>query len=261
MILFPFGHFGRGSTVRAGRFCRKGRLLALSMTKAPFIIHMTSSQRWFLALAIFALTGLLIWVAQAQDVLEPFLNAKTWQAWREWLRHFGILAPLVSILLSAIQIVPLPIPAPTIPLANGWLFGLWGGTLVTWSGVMLNGIIGYWVAWRAGRHVLRRFLPTKQLARAEQLLEQHGVLAVMLARLIPILPFGVINIAAGLLHMRWRDYLLATALGITPSAFALALIGDQLSRGAVDWQQVAIAVVILGGMALAGLSVRIADKQ
>ena len=53
--------------------------------------------------------------------------------------------------------------------------------------------------------------------------------------------------------MRWRDYLFATALGVLPSAFALALIGWQLSRGDLDWVQVGIGVGILAGLGLAAI--------
>ncbi|MDQ4078344.1 MAG: VTT domain-containing protein, partial [Chloroflexota bacterium] len=161
--------------------------------------------------------------------------------------------PLVSIGVSVAQIIPLPIPAPAIPLANGWLFGIWGGTLVTWVGVVLNGILGYLLARGPGRRLLMRFVSGRHLYRAEQALVQHGALAVIIARMFPVLPFSVISVAAGLLHMRWRDYLFATALGVLPSAFALALIGWQLSRGDLDWVQVGIGIGILAVLGLAAI--------
>lgn len=214
-----------------------------------------SVKRWLLAVGILVLTGFLagLSVPQSQRVLEPFLDAAYWRTWREWMHGFGLLAPLVSIGLSVLQVIPLPIPPPMLPLANGWLFGIWGGTLVTWLGVMINGMVGYSLARGPGNRVLRRWVPAAQLARAEQALGHHGALAVVVARLIPVLPFSAVSVAAGLLGVRDRDYLLATALGILPSAFALALIGYQLSRGALDWRQVALAAAILGGLALAGV--------
>lgn len=218
---------------------------------------MSTTQRWLLALALLVVGGVALWVAvpQVQGTLEPFLEAETWREWREWLRSFGILAPLVSIGLSVAQIVPLPIPAPTLPMANGWLFGIGWGTLVTWTGVMLNSMLGYWLARGPGRRALQGLVPTRHLRRAERALEQHGAWAVLLARMIPVLPFSAISVAAGLLHMRWREYVLATAVGVLPSAFALALIGYQLSRGRLDWREVGLAVVILAGLALAAIPV------
>lgn len=216
---------------------------------------MISGHRALLVGGALLLGALLFWVVgpQLRVALEPFGDAGTWRQWREWIRAFGVLAPLVSIALSVAQLVPLPIPAPTVPLANGWLFGIWGGTLVTWLGVVLNGVVGYLVARGPGRQLFLRFIDRRHLRRAEQALEDHGAVAVVVARLFPVLPFSAVSVAAGLLHMPWRAYLLATAIGVLPSAFALALIGWQLSRGALDWVQVAVAAAILGALALAAI--------
>jgi uncharacterized membrane protein YdjX (TVP38/TMEM64 family) len=140
-------------------------------------------------------------------------------------------------------------------MVNGWLFGIWGGTLVTWVGVLLNAIIGYLLARGPGRNLLLRIISPRHLLRAERALEEHGAMAVLVSRMFPLLPFGVISAAAGLLAMRWRSYVVATAIGVLPSAFALALIGWQLSRGALDWGQVGVGVGILVVMALLAIPV------
>lgn len=216
---------------------------------------MSSAQRWLLALLALAGLALLLWytIPQSQAYLAPFLAVETWQGWRQWIRSFGLLAPLVSMGISVAQLFPLPIPPPTIPLVNGWLFGIWGGALVTWSGVMINGVLGYQLAHGPGRALFGRLVSREQLARAEGILQRHGAAAVVVARIVPLLPFSAVSVAAGLLSMRWRDYLLANALGLLPNSFALALIGHQLSRGEVQWGWVFTGAGLLALAALAGI--------
>lgn len=205
-----------------------------------------TTYRWLLALASFLVGVLALFLMPLpQEALEPFLNPESWREWREWLRSFGMLAPLASLALSVAQILPLPIPAPLLPLANGWLFGIWGGTFITWLGIVLNGILRYWLARGPARYLLARFMSTKQLTHAEALLSQHGLSGVTLAILIPAIPFSIVCIVAGLLNMRWYDFLLALMLGVMPSAFALALMGHQLNQGTINWAQITLALIIL----------------
>ncbi len=206
-----------------------------------------------LALVLIVVTLLALAAPRLEHTLAPFLNAERWRTWREWIRSFGALAPVVSIGISAAQIVPLPIPGPTLPLVNGWLFGIWGGMLVSWCGVMLNALGGFLLARGPGRRLFLRLVSARQLRRAEKALEAHGAMAVVVARMFPVLPFSAISVAAGLLHMSGRRYLIATALGILPSTFALSLIGWQLSRGALEWAQIVLAAGILGALGLLAL--------
>ena len=192
-----------------------------------------------------ALVGWLAW-PQIYDYIAPFLRAESWREWRVWIRSFGVLAPVMSVALSVAQIVPLPIPPPALPLANGWLFGVLGGTIVTWIGVVLNAMLGYALARGPGRSLMTRLVPARHMRRAERVVSDHGGWSVFVARLVPILPFSAISVVAGLLHLPVREYAIATAAGVLPSSFALALIGWQLSRGTLAWSHIIIALLILG---------------
>jgi uncharacterized membrane protein YdjX (TVP38/TMEM64 family) len=216
----------------------------------------TVDQRSVLALVLLAVVvavGLYFVAPEVVDNFEAYLDPDTWQDWRAWIRGFGVLAPLITISISVLQIIPLPIPPPTVPLVNGWLFGPAAGTLVTWIGVMLNSILGYKLASGPARDFIMRFLPDDKVDRAEELLEEHGAWAVLLLRMVPVLPFTAVSLGSGLFRLSFREYCLASAFGVLPSAFALSLIGYQLSRGALDWVQVGIAVAILIGLGLVGV--------
>ena len=133
--------------------------------------------------------------------------------WRDRILEYGLLAPLVSIAIIIAQLLPLPIPGPTIPMINGWLYGLWGGAFITWLGFMSKAIIGY-ILGLAGRRIIEG-KENKLIARFKPYLERYGWRAVMVARMIPLFPFTPISSGAALIGMPWHVYLLASGFGST----------------------------------------------
>jgi uncharacterized membrane protein YdjX (TVP38/TMEM64 family) len=58
---------------------------------------------------------------------------------------------------------------------------------------------------------------------------RHGVLAALVVRFVPVLPFTLLNYACGVTAMRLRHYVLGTAIGLLPGTSAVVALG---SRGA-----------------------------
>jgi len=61
---------------------------------------------------------------------------------------------------------------------------------------------------------------------------QHGFVGLLILRLIPLVPFNALNFGAGLTAMRWRDYVLATVIGILPGTIVYVFSADALVQGA-----------------------------
>ena len=55
----------------------------------------------------------------------------------------------------------------------------------------------------------------------------HGLLAVLVVRMLPIAPFSIVNVVAGASHIRWRDFLFGTFLGLMPGIAAMTLFVDR----------------------------------
>ena len=64
-----------------------------------------------------------------------------------------------------------------------------------------------------------------RLAQADRVLAEHGLSAVLAVRLVPLFPFTPLNYASGLVGVRWRHYLVGSALGMLPGATAYAAVG------------------------------------
>lgn len=168
---------------------------------------------------------------------------------RDYLRSFGVWAPLVSIALMQVQAILAPIPAFPLMYANGLVFGtLWGG-LLSWASIFLSAVLCFGLARLCGRPLVDWVVSPSALAWTDRTLGQFGAFALFLARLVPLTAFDLLSYAAGLTPMRLGPFCLATGLGMTPAIFLSAAAGATGVRS--PW---ALVGGILAIAALAGLA-------
>jgi phospholipase D1/2 len=56
----------------------------------------------------------------------------------------------------------------------------------------------------------------------------------LFARIVPIAPFAIVNLVAGAIQIRGRDFLLATLAGMSPGILAIVVLENQLERALQD---------------------------
>jgi uncharacterized membrane protein YdjX (TVP38/TMEM64 family) len=120
---------------------------------------------------------------------------------------------------------------PIIPLniAAGWLYGPWGGGVISLVAATLSAVTSFSIARALGGGVAAQALLQRRKARAlAELAAEGGVLTVVLIRISPILPFTPSNAVMGLTPMRMRSIALGTALGMAPGTFLYAWAGSLL---------------------------------
>ncbi len=118
----------------------------------------------------------------------------------------------------------LPAPKGVLTILGGAVYGLWLGAALALTGAVVGAVIAFLVARWLGRDAVNR-LARGRLAWADEQLSDHGFAAVITARLIPVLPFTLINYASGVSGMRPRDFLAASAVGMVPGSLAYAAVG------------------------------------
>ena len=138
---------------------------------------------------------------------------------------------------------------PILAGAAGLLFGTVVGAPLALAGVTAAAITQMFVARRlaAGHH--GSLLP-ERTRRIEEFLTEHGAVAVMETRIVPVLPFGVVNFSAGLTRMLYRDLALGTVVGAAPKVFAYTALGGSLTN--LNSPEAIVAIVLLVAMALVG---------
>jgi uncharacterized membrane protein YdjX (TVP38/TMEM64 family) len=140
---------------------------------------------------------------------------------------------------------------PILAGAAGLLFGTAVGTPLALAGVTAAGLTQMFVARRlaAGHH--GSLLPERTRG-VERFLTEHGAVAVMESRIVPILPFGIVNFSAGLTRLPYRDLALGTVVGAAPKVFAYVALGGNLtdlgSPEAIVALTLLVAFALLGGL-------------
>lgn len=176
-------------------------------------------------------------LAFALAALIALAAAWTWTPMRDWLdvdfvvtslqrfgRAFGPVAAVCGFALALTVAVPLVF----LTLVALVAFGPLAGFACAMAGALVGAAASYGIGWFVGRDVVRH-LAGERINQLSQRLAQRGVLAVIAVRLVPVAPFAVVNMVAGASHIRLRDLLLGTAIGMTPATLAMALFVDQIT--------------------------------
>jgi uncharacterized membrane protein YdjX (TVP38/TMEM64 family) len=90
--------------------------------------------------------------------------------------------------------------------------------------------------------------------RLSRRLARKGILAVVVVRNIPMAPFAIVNMVAGASHIKLKDFLLGTALGMLPGIVANTVFADRVVAAVKnqDWKNIIVAagiamILVIGG--------------
>ncbi|MEU2611495.1 VTT domain-containing protein [Micromonospora sp. NPDC007271] len=134
----------------------------------------------------------------------------------------GPAAAVASVALLLVD-VAMPVPSSLIMVANGTMFGVLPGALLSMIGGLGATLIAFGIG-RRGRGMLTRITTAGQRARAEALLERYGLLAVLLTRPVPVLA-ETVAMLAGTSNLGWGRVTLAGAAGALPASLLFAVAG------------------------------------
>jgi uncharacterized membrane protein YdjX (TVP38/TMEM64 family) len=159
-------------------------------------------------------------------------------------------AVLLYIVLYCVQ-TALSLPGATIfTLAGGFLFGAVMGTIY----VNIAATAGATLAFLASRYLLRDWVERKfgpRLATIQAGFSKNAFSYLLTLRLIPLFPFFLVNLVAGLTRITIGPFVAATAIGIIPAGFVFANAGRQL--GSINTLNEIASPRVLGALALLGL--------
>jgi uncharacterized membrane protein YdjX (TVP38/TMEM64 family) len=143
-----------------------------------------------------------------------------------WIETHPTLAWIAYVATYIVATV-LVIPASILTLAAGFVFGLPLGVVL----VSIGSVLGASAAFLVGRFFVREWV-VKRIAgwprfRALDRATRHdGFVIVLLTRLSPLVPFNLINYGLALTSVRFRDYFLASWIGMLPVTLVYVYIGS-----------------------------------
>ena len=138
-----------------------------------------------------------------------------------------------------------PVPRTAVSMLVGLVAGFGPGLAIALTGGLLGGLGAFGLSRWLGRPAVSR-LAGRGLATVDRAMADRGFWALLVGRLLPVVPFVVLSYAAGLTAVRWRWYALATAIGLVPST----VVQVGLGASAVDLAGTSTVVSVVAGAAL-----------
>jgi uncharacterized membrane protein YdjX (TVP38/TMEM64 family) len=134
---------------------------------------------------------------------------------------------LPAVVVAFIALGLMMVPVTLLIAATGIAFGPLLGPIYAMAGCLASASTGFAIGrWLGLKRATQ--LGGDRIVRATRTLQQNGTLAVFLARKIPA-PFTLINIVIGASTVRFRDFIIGTALGMVAFVIGLAGFGYQLT--------------------------------
>ncbi len=190
------------------------------------------------------LLGLVLWVIAHRGQFSA-------ERLESWVSTAGAYAPLAYMLAGAVGTVLL-IPATFFVLVGGVLFGPVLGTLYS----LLAATLGAALAFLIARYIAAGWIARKSHGRFKRLMdgvEEEGWRFVAFVRLVPILPFILLNYALGLTRINFYPYIVTTFICSLPGIAVFTYLGyvgkETLTGGEALVQKSLIALGLLALMA------------
>jgi uncharacterized membrane protein YdjX (TVP38/TMEM64 family) len=144
-----------------------------------------------------------------------------------WLQKMGIWAPIIYVLIYAIATMCI-LPSTPLNLSGGAIFGSTWGTVWTSIAAILAAVLSFGFSRTIGRNLVEQKLAGKWQS-IDREMQQGGFFYMFAIRLLPLIPYGIVNFAAGLTAIKFRDYFLGTLLGTVPGILPFVMMGAGLT--------------------------------
>ena len=149
------------------------------------------------------------------------------------IRDLGDLGVFIGMFLES-SIVPIPSEviiigagAIGVPILSILIFGSLGATLGAMVGYYLGRYAAMPVILKYGKFIL---IKPHHIYKAEAFAKKYGAASVLIGRLLPIIPFKVFSIAAGITKLPPVSFFVCTLIGVVPRIYLLCLFGAGLVK-------------------------------
>jgi uncharacterized membrane protein YdjX (TVP38/TMEM64 family) len=177
--------------------------------------------------------------------LPAFIDRMT--AWRD--SPLAMLAMIGGFVVGGLIVFPVNLLIATSIV----VFGPIAGAAIALAGSLASAGVLHQIGAAFPEHVFSRFAGR----HAEQLRERvarHGLIAVAIVRLLPVAPYSIVSLAAGIAAIRRAPYYIGTALGMLPGIVLYALFADRARKVIADprplsWAMLLFALLLIVAVA------------
>lgn len=202
---------------------------------------------------IIALATLILLVLTI-NFMSPYFFTKVWilatsgniESTVEFLASYGIWAVAISFFLDVLINAVGFLPSIFLSTANGLIFGLPLGILISWTAESVGVIISFLIM----RYFLREYAEkvieqSNSLKRLDEMSSDSGLTAMAIARTMPYFPSGILTALGAVSKMSIRDYCIATFIGKFPSTTIEVVLGHDVVNFRQNMDRLAILVSLI----------------
>jgi uncharacterized membrane protein YdjX (TVP38/TMEM64 family) len=194
--------------------------------------------------AVAAGAVLVLLVAPLREAVGHAVSGDTESLRRELGGIEGVILLQALIVIHAVVFYP----AEIVNLAAGLVYGFGVAFPLVLAGWVVSGLVAYWIGRAAARPLLFRLVGQRRFEAAERLIERGGAPALLVARLIPIMPYSLVGYVAGAARVPVGRYTWTSAVGTMPLTGAVVLLGHRLEHLSADdpvvWLTAGLVVVL-----------------
>jgi uncharacterized membrane protein YdjX (TVP38/TMEM64 family) len=175
----------------------------------------------------------------------------------QYIRTFGLMAPLAAFLLFALQAAFPVFPYLILAAAAGMIFGFKLGILLSWSGALAGACLAYGLCRLLGANRTNHFIQRHLGYDVKQFDREMAFWSILAARIIPIIPTPAINIAAAVGEVPFWNFFFSSALGKLPTAILYTGLGVCLFNA----RDIKTVLLILSALLLLAITFRYWSKH
>ncbi|ANX12792.1 hypothetical protein ABE41_012295 [Fictibacillus arsenicus] len=202
---------------------------------------MKITKKWLIIMLSAAILVLLVlWLQKNYKGFSP-------EEFRNWIMQWGLLAPFLFILLYTVRPFVL-FPSSIFAITSGLSFGFYWGCLYTYLGSLGGGLVTYYAVNRLGRFKKSKQWKNERYNKIRSNIEREGFRYVLLLRLLPVLNYDLVSYLTSITKVKFKDYAIATAIGIIPGTIAYTYLGTSMTSQSkeVIWIGTTLLFVIVG---------------
>src|SRR3990170_6035370 len=232
---------------RRSRRCAPGVTAVRASKPVPGPRRVSDRERWALISAVlFGLLAAVIWLVVIEAPLIDWLIRlyRDKKFLKETVRSWGFMAPLVFIVIQALQVIVSPVPGEITGPVGGALFGTWLGLLYSTIGLTAGTLFAFWVGRQWGEPLVRPFLSEHSWNRMSFILEAEGVILCFILYVVPGFPKDIVSYLFGISPIPFWVFAVVSTVGRLPGTLISSYFGAHVAEQQYIWAIAFMAVVV-----------------
>lgn len=159
-------------------------------------------------------------------------------------------------IVMIVQTLIAPIPSEALLMFAGAVMKIYDVVIFGGLGLIVGSAIAFYIAKRGGRPIVVKIIGEKWTRLMDDWVSRNGTKAILLTRIVPIIPFDLVSYVSGITPIKFHNYFIATIVGAIPRTLFLAYVGSVLGGVFVSFGgtiEIIFAVGVIGFITLAYL--------